>query len=145
MDRAARNLFDYVELERLESESGLQFISVAQPTENTPAGRMQRRVLASMASFYTEQQSLDVREGLARRVQSGLFVSRPPIGYRNVRKDGRGLVEVHPENAAKVRRIFELYAYHNHTLDTLAAALLAEGITYSPSKPETGRASFTTS
>ncbi len=139
VDRAARNLFDYVELERLESDSGIQFISVSQPTENSPAGRMQRRVLASMASFYTEQQSLDVKEGLSRRVQSGLFASRPPFGYRNIRINGRGLVEVHPENAPKVRRIFELYAYHNHTLDTLAAALLAEGIIYCPSKPEIGR------
>ena len=89
--------------------------------------------------LYTEQQSLDVREGLSRRVQSGLFASRPPFGYRNIRINGRGLVEVHPENAPKVRRIFELYAYHNHTLDTLAAALLKEGISYCISKPEVGR------
>jgi len=135
VDRAARNLFDYVELERLESEHGLQFISVSQPTENSPAGRMQRRILANMASFYTEQQSVDVREGLSRRVQSGLFVNRPPFGYRNIRKDGRGLVEVHPENAAKVRRIFELYAFHGHTLDSLARALLAEGLSYRPTSP----------
>ena len=74
VDRAARNLFDYVELERLESEYDLPFISVSQPTENTPAGRMMRRTLANMASFYTEQQSVDVREGLARRVQEGWFV-----------------------------------------------------------------------
>ena len=96
VDRAARNLFDYVELERLESEYDLPFISVSQPTENTPAGRMMRRTLANMASFYTEQQSVDVREGLARRVQEGWFVSRGPYGYRNVRKDGRGMVEIDP-------------------------------------------------
>jgi len=128
VDRAARNLFDYVELERLESESGIRFISVSQPTENTPAGRMQRRMLASMASFYTEQQSLDVTEGLARRVQSGLFVSKSPFGYRNIRINGRSIVEINEENAAVVRRAFELYAYHNHTLDTLGDALLAEGM-----------------
>src|SRR5439155_26818641 len=74
VDRAARNLFDYVELERLESQYEIPFISVSQPTDQTPAGRMQRRVLASMASFYTEQQSIDVQEGLARRVQAGYFV-----------------------------------------------------------------------
>ena len=96
VDRAARNLFDYVELERLESEYDLPFISVSQPTENTPAGRMMRRTLANMASFYTEQQSVDVREGLARRVQEGWFISRGPYGYRNVRKDGRGIVEIDP-------------------------------------------------
>jgi DNA invertase Pin-like site-specific DNA recombinase len=139
VDRAARNLFDYVELERLESEYGVQFISVAQPTENTPAGRMQRRMLASMASFYTEQQSIDVKEGIERRVESGLFPSRPPYGYRNVRIDGRSIVEVHPENARTVRRIFELYGYHSHTLDTLGDALLAEGIEYLPSVSKVGR------
>lgn len=140
VDRAARNLFDYVELERLESEYGIQFISVSQPTENTPAGRMQRRMLASMASFYTEQQSLDVKEGLARRVQSGLFISRAPFGYRNVRIDGRSLIEIDPIDGPKVRRIFELYAYFNHSLDTLIKALADEGIEFSESKPMFGRA-----
>ena len=38
IDRAARNLPDYVELERLESEYGLAFISVSQPTENNSSG-----------------------------------------------------------------------------------------------------------
>ena len=85
VDRASRNLFDYVELERLESEYNLPFISVSQPTENTPAGRMMRRTLANMASFYTEQQSVDVREGLARRVKEGWFVGLAPYGYRNAR------------------------------------------------------------
>ena len=135
VDRAARNLFDYVELERLESEYDLQFISVSQPTENTPAGRMQRRVLASMASFYTEQQSIDVKGGLAKRVQNGLFVSKAPYGYRNIRIDGRGLVEIDPEHGPKVRRIFELYAYHNHTLDSLLQAVNAEGMTYTRKMP----------
>jgi site-specific DNA recombinase len=139
VDRAARNLIDYVELERLESECDLRFISVSQPTENTPAGRMQRRVLASMASFYTEQQSLDVREGLARRVQNGLFVSRPPFGYRNVRIDGRSIIEIDPENGPKVRRIFDLYAFHNHSLDTLIQALSDEKIEYTSAIPTFGR------
>ena len=135
VDRAARNLFDYVELERLESDFGLPFFSVTQPTENTPAGRMQRRILANMASFYTEQQSLDVRDGLAKRIESGQFIGRPPFGYRNVRTDGRSAAEIHPENAAKVRRIFELYAYHVQTLDSLLARLTEEGVAYTPAQP----------
>ena len=49
-------------------------------------------------------------------------------GYRNIRIDGRSIVEVHPENADKIRRIFELYAYHSHTLDTLGNALIEAGI-----------------
>jgi site-specific DNA recombinase len=136
VDRAARNLFDYVELERLEADHGLPVIYVAQPTENSPAGRMQRRMLANMATFYTEQQSLDVREGLARRVQTGLFVGKAPYGYVNRRVDGRSIVVVEPQASAAVRRAFELYAFHSHTLDSLAAKLSSEGFTYSSQQPE---------
>src|SRR5205085_3416538 len=105
VDRAARNLFDYVELERLESEYDLPFISVSQPTENTPAGRMMRRTLANMASFYTEQQSVDVREGLERRKQEGWFIGKAPYGYRNVRRNGRGVIETDPAAGPNVTRI----------------------------------------
>jgi site-specific DNA recombinase len=135
VDRAARNLFDYVELERLESEQGIPFISVSQPTEHTPAGRMQRRVLASMASFYTEQQSVDVREGLSKRVQAGLFVGLAPYGYRNVRIDGRSIVEIDEEHAQHVRYIFSLYAHQNHTLDMIVARLAREGVAYMDAQP----------
>jgi site-specific DNA recombinase len=142
VDRAARNLYDYVELERLESDYGLEFVSISQPTENTPAGRMQRRILASMASFTTEQQSLDVREGLARRVQEGWFVGHAPYGYRNVRIDGRSIVEIDPVNAPKVRRIFELFAYHNCTLDMIVERLAAEGIVFKDSVARFPRSSI---
>ena len=141
VDRAARNLTDYVELERLESEYGVPFISVSQPTENNPAGRMMRRTLANMASFYTEQQSVDVREGLARRVQEGWFVGKAPYGYRNVRKEGRGIVEVDPIPAANVRRIFQLYAYQNLTLDGVVEKLASAGVTYRASTPKFNRSS----
>ncbi|MCC7334682.1 MAG: recombinase family protein [Pirellulaceae bacterium] len=130
LDRAARNLFDYVELERLESEYGLPFISVSQPTESSPAGRMMRRTLANMASFYTEQQSVDVREGISRRVQEGWFAGKAPYGYLNVRVNGRSVVQIDPEAAPKIRRLFQLFAYENHTLDTLVEALSREGFEY---------------
>ena len=135
VDRAARNLFDYVELERLESEHEVPFISVSQPTDQTPAGRMQRRVLASMASFYTEQQSLDVQEGLSRRVQAGLFVGMAPYGYRNVRRDGRSLVEVDENRAENIRYVFDLYAHHNCTIDTIGERLSREGLKYTDAQP----------
>lgn len=142
VDRAARNLFDYVELERLESEYGVPFISVSQPTDSNPAGRMMRRTLANMASFYTEQQSVDVREGLQRRIQEGWFVGKAPYGYKNVRKNGRGIVEIDPESGPHVRRIFELFAYHNLTLDSLSAKLDEENRRFRESFPKFPRSSL---
>ena len=142
MDRAARNLFDDVELERIESEYGVPFISVSQPTDSNPAGRMMRRTLANMASFYTEQQSLDVREGLERRIREGWFVGKAPYGYRNLRKNGRGIVEIDPVTGPNVRRIFELFADHNLTLDSLASRLEGEGRCFRESSPKFPRSSL---
>jgi len=142
VDRAARNLRDFVDLEALEEEHGVPLVFVTQPAQSNPAGRMQRRMLASMASFFAEQLSLDVREGIERRVGEGLFPGRAPYGYVNVRKDGRKVVEVDPENAPKVRRIFELYARHNHTLDSLTRALREEGVDYTPSVPRFARSTL---
>ncbi len=127
VDRAARNLFDFVEIERLESEYEVPFICVSQPTESNPAGRMMRRTLANMASFYTEQQSVDVSEGLARRVKEGWFVGLAPYGYRNQRKEGRSVVVLDPIPAENVKRIYHLYAYGNLTLDGVTDKVNAEG------------------
>ena len=135
VDRAARNLFDYVELERLESECNIPFISISQPTDNTPAGHMMRRTMATMAAFFTEQQSIDVREGHARRVRAGLFCNRGPYGYRNVRINGRSIVEVDELKAKNVRLIYDLYAYQNHTLDMIVQRLARDGIAYTEATP----------
>lgn len=130
VDRAARNLYDYVEVERLQTDHGIPVEYVTQPTENSPAGRMQRRILAGMAAFFTEQLSVDVREGLERRVKSGLFVGVAPYGYRNARKDGRRTIETDPEQASIVRRIFDLYANTRATIDSIRETLDRQEIYY---------------
>ncbi|REJ64795.1 MAG: recombinase family protein, partial [Planctomycetota bacterium] len=103
-----------------------------------------RRTLANMASFYTEQQPVDVKDGLARRVKEGLFVGKAPYGYRNVRHNDRSLVEVDPEHGPKIERIFELYAFHGHTLDSLVAHLAETGVSYSESAPRFTRSKLHT-
>jgi len=130
VDRAARNLFDYVELERLEADYGVPVIYVSQPTENTPAGRMMRRTLATMSSFFVEQQALDIKDGIAKRVEQGLFPRTPPYGYRTRRVDGRSIVEVDLGKAERVRFAFDLYAHDGHTLDSLIDELDRRAIPY---------------
>lgn len=136
IDRAARNLKDFVELEELESRYSLPFIAITQPVQNTPTGRMVRRTLATMAAFQTEQQSLDVRDGIARRVAEGWFPSNPPFGYRTIRPDKRSYVEVHPENGFKVRRIFDMRANNCSTVSEIVDRMFQDGLFYSDSKPK---------
>ncbi|HEY4364941.1 MAG TPA: recombinase family protein [Bryobacteraceae bacterium] len=144
VDRAARNVFDFCELERLESEHGVRFISVTQPTEANPAGRMMRRTLASMASFFTEQMAVDIRGGIERRVREGWFANVAPYGYRNIRENGRGHVVVHERNGPNVTRLFELFATGTHTIDSVCETMRNEGRVYRDSSPKFPRASVYT-
>jgi len=142
VDRATRNLKDFVALEEIEDRYKVPLYFVTQPTENTPAGRMMRRTLATMAAFTTEQQSLDVRDGIAKRVEEGWPTGLAPYGYTNIRIDKRGIVVIDEENGPKIQRIFELYAYHGATLDDLSRRLFDEGIFYRPSQPKFPRTSL---
>lgn len=134
IDRAARNIFDYVELERLEAEYGVPFLATSQPTDNTPNGRMQRRILGTFGIGVAEQLSLDVKEGQARRVQEGWFPARPPYGYYCIRPNGRSVVERHPINGPKITWIFQLYADGQHTLESSIAHLAEIGIEYTDTR-----------
>lgn len=141
VDRAARNLFDYVELERLESEYNVPFISISQQTDNNPAGRMMRRTLANMASFFTEQMAVDISQGIGRRVQEGLFPGRSPYGYSHTRVNGRRLIETNEAEAKNVRYMFQLYAYGNCTIDGIVKRFKDEGVIYRTDKPAWKRSS----
>ncbi len=67
---------------------------------------------------------------------TGLFSGRAPYGYKNYRENGRGLIRVNPEQADNVRYIFNLYAFHNHSLDSLVTTLRNEGRIYSEKHPD---------
>lgn len=135
VDRAARNLPDYVTLEQIERELGVPFIAISQATEDNPAGRMMRRSLANFASYYTEQLSIDVREALHRRVRDGWFATSVPYGYTTTRREGRSVVVVEPREAAVVRRIYDLYANHRCTLDMVVERLAREGHFFTAGRP----------
>jgi site-specific DNA recombinase len=135
VDRAARNIRDWADLEALAEETGVPLFFPDQPTAETPAGRMQRRMSAVFASYQTDQQATDIRAGHKRRVENGLPLGRQ-YGYRLVRINGRSIVENDPIQALKVKRIFELFAYSPLTLESLIEMLARQGIIYTDKTPK---------
>lgn len=51
-----------------------------------------------------------LRRGTLQSVQSGTYMANAPFGYRKVRVNKRPALEIVPEEAECVRRIFQLYA-----------------------------------
>jgi site-specific DNA recombinase len=142
VDRAMRNLADWVELERLESEWNIPLIFPDQPSGETPSGRGHRRFSAVMATMQVEQQAHDIRAGHQRRIESGLPLGAAPYGYRNVRINGRSIIEIDEKDSPKVKRIFELYAYQPVTLDSLVDLLARQGIVYTDRTPKFARSTL---
>lgn len=134
VDRAARNLQDWADLEALAEETSVPLFFPDQPTGETPAGRMQRRMSAVFASYQTDQQATDIRAGHKRRIENGLPLGRQ-FGLRNVRVNGRSIIEHDPINAPKVKRIFELFAYQPVTMEQLIDLLARQGIVYTDRQP----------
>ncbi|HEX4054718.1 MAG TPA: recombinase family protein [Tepidisphaeraceae bacterium] len=135
VDRAARNIRDWADLEQLSEEMGVPLFFPDQPTAETPAGRMQRRMSAVFASYQTDQQATDIRAGHKRRVENGLPLGRQ-YGIRLVRVNGRSIVEHDPIDAVKVKRIFELFAFQPLTIETLIDTLARQGIIYTDRSPK---------
>jgi len=141
VDRAARNMQDWAELEALAEQSHVPLFFPDQPSAETPAGRMQRRMSAVFASYQTDQQSSDIRSGMKRRIDAGFPLGRQ-YGFRNVRVNGRSIIEHDPINAPKVKRLFELFAYRPHTLESVADELARQGIIFNDKKPRFHRATL---
>ena len=135
LDRAARNMQDWIELVSLRDNFGLEVICITEPFDQSPAGKLNANMLAAISQFYSDQLAVRTKEGVDRRVKSGLFPGHAPYGYENYRENGRGLVRVNKEKALVVQKVFNLYATGNHTLDSIVTILREKGFRYSASQP----------
>lgn len=136
LDRAARNMKNWAELLELHDKHGIEIICTTEHFDDSPADKLNSNMLASISQFYSDQLAVRTKAGVDRCVQCGLFPGHAPYGYENHRENGRGLVRVNAGEAGNVRRIFELYGFHNYTLESLSEALRKEGCIYREYSPQ---------
>lgn len=88
-------------------------------------------LMYGLRSMLGEQYLADLadktRRGQEGRARGGKAAGRSPFGYRHVQTDAGVSIEIDPERAPIVRRIFELYAA-GFSFAVVAAALNADGI-----------------
>jgi site-specific DNA recombinase len=77
-----------------------------------------------LARNYVENLREEVKKGMREKAAQGIYPGRAPLGYRNNKAERT--VEVHPENAEIVTRIFEMYASGQFSLSLLAKAVRAQ-------------------
>jgi len=110
--RFARNREDSIVYNAMLRKNGVQVISINEPTDDTPTGRLMEAIIESLDEFYSENLGEEVTRGLRESASRGFYLSaRPPYGYQKIRvKDGekeRTKLEIVPDQAGIVSSIFQ--------------------------------------
>jgi len=111
LSRFARNREDSIIYKSLLRKQGVQVISINEPLEDTPSGRLLEGIIEVIDEFYSANLSQDVTRGMRESASRGFYPGGPPpYGYKRVKvQDGsvqRVKLEPDPTTAPVVERIF---------------------------------------
>ena len=122
IDRLSRSLLDFARLIEVFERHHVSLVSVTQPLNTTASlGRLTLNILLSFAQFEREMISDRTRDKMAAARRKGKWVGGTPVlGYDIAATGGKLLVN--PEEAERVRAIFELYLQHG-SLEAVLAEL----------------------
>jgi DNA invertase Pin-like site-specific DNA recombinase len=126
IDRLSRSLMDFAKLVETMEAHGVTFVSVTQSFNTTTSmGRLTLNILLSFAQFEREVIGERIRDKVAASKARGMWMGgKVPLGYDVA---NRKLV-VNEEEAARVRRVFELFVETGSGVETVRR-LQAEGVT----------------
>ena len=135
LNRFARSRVDSVTYKTLLKSKGIKVISINEPLDDSPSGKLLEGVIESIDEFYSANLGQDIKRGMRENAQRGFSSgSRPPYGFHRVAvKDGvkiRYKLEPDPESSVAVqviRRMFDM-ALKDSGCKEIAKALNKEGI-----------------
>ena len=132
LSRFARNREDSIIYKSLLRKHGIQVISINEPVEDTPTGRLLEGIIEAIDEFYSANLAQDVIRGMRENAARGYFNgSRAAFGYiRTKVKDGqtaRATLEPDLERSVIVQRIFRECA-EGRGLKEIAKGLNRDGI-----------------
>ena len=100
IDRLGRNLKRFVDFDLECKTHGASIFAIEQNLDTGQAqGKLMLQLLSTFAEFEAEQIGQRIRTSMAYRVATGRAIGAPPLGYRNVTRDGGQYREIDPEQA----------------------------------------------
>ncbi len=88
VDRLARNVGDHFNIKATLLKLDVRIVSVTEPIDAKPEGRLLETILAGFAQFDNDIRASRTLHGMRRKIQEGLFPWKPPLGYRSERRSG---------------------------------------------------------
>jgi DNA invertase Pin-like site-specific DNA recombinase len=111
--RFARSREDSIVFKTLLRKNGVQVISISEPSDDSPTGRLMESIIECLDEFYSDNLGEEVTRGMRESVSRGFYISiHPPYGFSKFKvPDGckvRTKLELNPAQASIVYRIFHL-------------------------------------
>lgn len=86
------------------------------------------RVKVATAEYYVKLLSENVKKGQKEKIAQGWLPTKPPLGYKTIGEKGHKIHIIDEEKAPLVRKMFELYASGNYSLNALVKVMYQEGL-----------------
>jgi site-specific DNA recombinase len=114
LNRFARSRADSVTYKTLLRNKGIEVISINEPIDDSPVGRLIEGVIECIDEFYSANLGQDIKRGMREKASRGFFnCSRPPYGYKTIKiRDGdklRNKLELEPEESAAVKAVKAIF------------------------------------
>jgi site-specific DNA recombinase len=87
IDRFARNVGDHFNIKATLAKYGVRVVSVTEPIDANPEGKLMEAILAGFAQFDNDIRAARTVQGMRRKIQEGIFPWKPPLGYRSAERD----------------------------------------------------------
>ncbi|MDP2661479.1 MAG: recombinase family protein, partial [Dehalococcoidia bacterium] len=144
LSRFARNREDSIIYKSLLRKQGVQVVSINEPLEDTPSGRLLEGIIEVIDEFYSANLSQDVARGMRESASRGFYPGGPvPWGYKRVKVvDGaatRSKLEIDPDKALLVERVFR-----ECISDDMGLKEIVKGLNHDGVRTRTGRPWSTT-
>src|SRR5580658_454216 len=88
VDRLARNVGDHFNIKAVLLKYGVRVISVTEPIDAKPEGKLLETILAGFAQFDNDVRATRTVQGMRHKLAEGISPWHPPLGYRGASRPG---------------------------------------------------------
>ena len=131
IDRFARNVADHFSVKATLGKYGVRIVSVTEPIDANPEGKLMETILAGFAQFDNDIRAMRTVQGMRRKLQEGIFPWGPPFGYKSsvTGNEKKTMPDLPDEPAfSLIRRAFAEFATGAHTQAQIGRLMMSWGL-----------------
>ncbi|MBI3620156.1 recombinase family protein [Candidatus Roizmanbacteria bacterium] len=128
IDRITRDTYDFLAIKKKLADYGIRILSVTEPTEDSPTGEFLETLFAANAKLDNATKSLRTLDCMKKRIEAGWALGRAPVGYLNVSREGKQVIDPDLEQFDLVKKAWEEMAKGIYSLETIVPYMNKLGI-----------------